>query len=150
MLQWYYTIDKPQDKSVYDMFEWKEVTVSVMDYRTGKSIYHAEHLKFPVHYSQNACDIIAKMYFRKAGVPEDISRSGAETSLQQVVDRMVQFWVDSAYSEGIITKSEKFIMYDELAYMLLNQMWAPNSPQWFNTGLYSSYNIVAPGKGMSY
>ena len=150
MLQRYYTIDKPQDKSVYDMFEWKEVTVSVMDYRTGKSIYHAEHLKFPVHYSQNACDIIAKMYFRKAGVPENISPSGAETSLQQVVDRMVQFWVDSAYNEGIIKKSEKSIMYDELAYMLLNQMWAPNSPQWFNTGLYSSYNIVAPGNGMSY
>ena len=150
MLQRYYTIDKPQDKSVYDMFEWKEVTVSVMDYRTGKSIYHAEHLKFPVHYSQNACDIIAKMYFRKAGVPENISPSGAETSLQQVVHRMVQFWVDSAYSEGIITRSEKFVMYDELAYMLLNQMWAPNSPQWFNTGLYSSYNIIAPGNGMSY
>lgn len=150
MLQRYYTIDKPQDKSVYDMFEWKEVTVSVMDYRTGKSIYHAEHLKFPVHYSQNACDIIAKMYFRKAGVPENISPSGAETSLQQVVHRMVQFWVDSAYNEGIIKKSEKSIMYDELAYMMLNQMWAPNSPQWFNTGLYSSYNIVAPGNGMSY
>ena len=150
MLQRYYTIDKPQDKSVYDMFEWKEVTVSVMDYRTGKSIYHAEHLKFPVHYSQNACDIIAKMYFRKAGVPENISPSGAETSLQQVVHRMVQFWVDSAYNEGIITKEEKSIMYDELAYMLLNQMWAPNSPQWFNTGLYTSYDIVAPGNGMSY
>lgn len=150
MLQRYYTIDKPQDKSVYDMFEWKDVTVSVMDYRTGKSIYHAEHLKFPVHYSQNACDIIAKMYFRKAGVPENISPSGAETSLQQVVHRMVQFWVDSAYNEGIITRSEKSIMYDELAYMLLNQMWAPNSPQWFNTGLYSSYNIIAPGNGMSY
>ena len=150
MLQRYYTIDKPQDKSVYDMFEWKDVTVSVMDYRTGKSIYHAEHLKFPVHYSQNACDIIAKMYFRKAGVPENISPSGAETSLQQVVHRMVQFWVDSAYSEEIITRSEKFVMYDELAYMLLDQMWAPNSPQWFNTGLYSSYNIIAPGNGMSY
>ena len=150
MLQRYYTIDKPQDKSVYDMFEWKDVTVSVMDYRTGKSIYHAEHLKFPVHYSQNACDIIAKMYFRKAGVPENISPSGAETSLQQVVHRMVQFWVDSAYNEGIITRSEKSVMYDELAYMLLNQMWAPNSPQWFNTGLYSSYNIIAPGNGMSY
>lgn len=150
MLQRYYTKEKPLDQSVYDMFKWKEVTVSVMDYRTGKSIYHAEHLKFPEHYSQNACDIIAKMYFRKAGVPENISPSGAETSLQQVVHRMVQFWVDSAFNEGIIKKSEKQIMYDELAYMMLNQMWAPNSPQWFNTGLYSSYKIIAPGNGMSY
>lgn len=150
MIERYYTEDIPKGKTVYDLFEWKDVSVNVINYKTGESIYKADHLKFPSNYSQNACEIIAKMYFRKSGVPSDISPSGAETSLIQVVERMVNFWVESALDEKIITAKEAPIMHDELAYMLVNQMWAPNSPQWFNTGLYHAYGIESSANGLSY
>lgn len=134
------------DKSVYDLFKWKNVDVSIMDYSSGKMLFNATDLEFPEHYSQQACDIIAKMYFRKSGVP----KTGHEISMRQVVDRMVGFWVDSMYDEGLIDSTQQRIVYDELAYMMLNQMWAPNSPQWFNTGLMRSYGIHGEANGLSY
>ena len=98
------------------------------------------NLEFPAHYSQSASDIIASKYFRKAGVntPE-----GHETSMRQVADRMVSFWVKSLVDEKMIDAGEEAtILYDELVYCLLNQMFAPNSPQWFNTGLKLKYGIT--------
>ncbi len=99
-----------------------------------------EHLEFPVSYSQQACDIIASKYFRKAGIPEE---PGYETSMRQVADRMVSFWVASLIDEGMIEEGEaSAILYDELVFALLAQMFAPNSPQWFNTGLKLKYGIA--------
>ena len=86
---------------------------------------------------EKACDIITKMYFRKKGVPD----TDHEVSFKQVVTRMVNFWVLSAMDEGLIKPDQCSILFDELAYGLIHQMWAPNSPQWFNTGLFHAYNI---------
>ncbi len=62
--------------------------------------------------------------------------------MRQVADRMVGFWADALMDEGLFdTKEEWKIVYDELVYGLLSQMWAPNSPQWFNTGIMRNYNI---------
>ena len=96
-------------------------------------------MEFPVSYSQQACDINASKYFRTAGVPGD---AGHETSMRQGADRMVAFWVASLLDEGMISPGEEAdILYDELVYALLAQMFAPNSPQWFNTGLKLKYGI---------
>lgn len=141
--EWY---DNNPASSVYDMFEWKKVDVEIKDYKSGDILFSAKDLEFPKHYSQTACDIIAKMYFRKSGVPV----TGHETSLAQVVNRMVKFWCLSARDEGLIDEDEYTILYDELAYTLLNQMWAPNSPQWFNTGLKHEYGITGESNGLSY
>lgn len=136
-----------KDKTVYDLFKWKKVDVCIRDYKTGKVLFNANNLEFPENYSQNACEIIAKMYFRKEGVPE----TGHEVSMKQVVHRMVNFWTLAMVDEGMIeTQNERDMVYDELAYMMLNQMWAPNSPQWFNTGLFHSYGIEGRGNGLSY
>ncbi|NLK21573.1 MAG: vitamin B12-dependent ribonucleotide reductase [Epulopiscium sp.] len=134
-------------KTVYDLFQWKNIDIKIVDYSTGKIIIDMENLEFPTHYSQSACDIIASKYFRKKGVPND---RGYEYSLKQVVHRMTAFWVESALHEGLIDESKKQIVYDELAYMMLNQMWAPNSPQWFNTGLKMEYDIDGPPQGHYY
>ncbi|WP_070000792.1 vitamin B12-dependent ribonucleotide reductase [Cellulosilyticum sp. I15G10I2] len=134
-------------QSVYDLFTWHTVDVKITDYKTGKSIVHMEHLEFPTHFSQSACDIIASKYFRKSGVPTEC---GHENSFKQIVHRMVHFWVCSAFDEGLIDEASKEIVYDELAYMMIAQMWAPNSPQWFNTGLKSSYGISGPSQGHYY
>ena len=125
--------------SVFDLFEWKTVDVTLKDYKTGKVLTDMRGLEFPKDYSQQACDIIASKYFRKAGVPDE---RGYEHSMRQVADRLVLFWVKALIEEGIITQgNEAEILYDELVYALLSQMFAPNSPQWFNTGLKLKYGI---------
>ncbi|NMA95036.1 MAG: vitamin B12-dependent ribonucleotide reductase [Clostridiales bacterium] len=132
-------LDIDKNKTVYDLFEWKRVDVTLKDYRTGNTIYDVKDLEFPIHYSQNACDIIASHYFRKAGVPNKL---GYESSMREVVHRMVSFWVNALIDEGLVDNKEKEkVLYDELAYLLLAQVWAPNSPQWFNTGLNLAYGI---------
>lgn len=144
----YYTKElENSTKTVYDLFQWKTIDINITDYSTGKIIINMEKLEFPTHYSQSACDIIASKYFRKKGVPND---RGYEYSLKQVVHRMVSFWVESALDEGLFEESKKQIIYDELAFMMLNQMWAPNSPQWFNTGLKMEYDIEGPPQGHYY
>lgn len=142
----YFTSKMKKGQTVYDMFTWKTVDVSINDHKTGKVVFAAKDLEFPRNYSQSACDIIAKMYFRKSGVPG----SGHETSLRQVAHRMVDFWTASMVDEGLIKEDQVGIVYDELVYMFLHQMWAPNSPQWFNTGLHRSYGITGEANGLSY
>lgn len=136
------------EKTVYDLFDWKSVDVVLTDYKSGKTLTDMRELEFPVGYSQNACDIIASKYFRRAGVPN--SPNGAEFSMRQVVHRLVGFWTASALDEGLIDETNMDIFYDELAYGMLSQMWAPNSPQWFNTGLKWAYDISKAPEGHFY
>lgn len=133
--------------SVFDLFEWKKVNVKLTDYSTGKILVDMTELEFPKDYSQTACDIIASKYFRKSGVKNE---RGYEYSLKQIIDRMVNFWICSLLDERIIDEEQKKILYDELCYMMTAQMWAPNSPQWFNTGLKLSYDIESPPQGHYY
>ena len=123
--------------NIFDSIKWKKINVEIKNDETQEVILSLKDLEFPEHFSQNACNIIAKMYFRKQGVPG----TEHEVSFRQVVHRMVSFWCQSLIDEGLLSKYDYPIMYDELAITLLNQMWAPNSPQWFNTGLYHSYGI---------
>jgi len=134
-------------KSVFDLFKWKNVDVVLKNHSTGKVITYMKDLEFPEDYSQTACDIIASKYFRKKGVPNE---RGYEYSMKQIAHRMVDFWANSLVDEKIIAPSEKAIVYDELCYMLLSQKWAPNSPQWFNTGLWHSYGISGHAQGHYY
>lgn len=146
----YYTqeLEKDNSKSVYDLFHWKKVNVLLKDHKTGKILVDMKNLEFPNDYSQNACDIIASKYFRKAGVPNEL---GYENSMKQVAHRMVNFWRAALIDEGLISsEKEGSIFYDEMVYALLNQMYAPNSPQWFNTGLALSYNIKGAPQGNYY
>ncbi len=135
------------DKTVYDLFDWKRVDVILTNYKTGKIITEMRDLEFPAHYSASACDIIASTYFRKKGVPNE---RGHEYSMKQLVHRLVGFWVEALYDEVLITEEQKSIVYDELAYILLNQMCAPNSPQFFNTGLKYAYGITGGTQGHYY
>ncbi len=125
--------------TVFDLFEWKRCDVLLKDHKSGKVLTDMRDLEFPSHYSQTACDIIASKYFRKAGVPGE---PGHETSMRQVADRMVSFWVKALVDEGMISGEEADVLYDEVVFAILAQMFAPNSPQWFNTGLKLKYGIA--------
>src|SRR5690554_5269540 len=141
-------LESQPGKTVYDLFEWKTVDVLIKDYAKNKVVCDMKDLEFPVHYSQNACDIIAAHYFRKAGVTNGV---GHERSMREVAHRMVSFWVNALLDEGMIDDDkQKQILYDELVYLLLSQAWAPNSPQWFNTGLKLAYGIEGESDGLYY
>ena len=134
-------------KTVYDLFEWQTVDVVMTNYRTGETLLEMNDLEFPANYSQNACNIIASKYFRKSGVPG----RGYEYSMRQVTDRMVGFWADALKEEGLIETNDQWqTFYDELVFALLAQMWAPNSPQWFNTGIERNYHIGAESDALYY
>lgn len=142
-------LDRPEyaGKTVYDLFEWSTRDVHLTDYKTGKTLCEMHDLEFPVQYSQNAVDIIASKYFRRAGVPD----TGHEVSLKQVAHRMVDFWVAALIDEGLIDEGRQAqVLYDELVYLILDQRFAPNSPQWFNTGLKRSYGIAGEPQQMYY
>ena len=135
----YYTKNVTTKNTVYDLFKWKNVDVIMKDYKTGETMVHMENLEFPEGYSQNACDIIASKYFRRTGVNNEL---GYENSMKLVAHRLVSFWCEALKDEKLIdTKEQATIFYDEMVYTFLNQMYAPNSPQWFNTGLSQSYGI---------
>ena len=143
-------VDQGKQKgSVYDLFKWKRVDVVLKNYMTGEVITDMKDLEFPEAYSQNACDIIASKYFRKSGVNAGEKGRGHEHSMRQLAHRMVAFWADALVDEGVVTPEQRQIVYDELVYMLLAQLWAPNSPQWFNTGL-SVYGIKGEASGHYY
>lgn len=144
IIQRYYTreLQDQPDKTVYDLFQWSRRNVLLKDYKTGKVLCDMQDLEFPESYSQQAVDIIASKYFRKSGLPDRAGgHNGHESSMRQVAHRMVDFWVAKMREEALISKEEAAILYDELVYIILAQVFAPNSPQWFNTGLERSYGI---------
>ena len=150
LLTRYYTkeLERDTSKTVYDLFDWKKVDVILKDYKSGKILTDMRDLEFPEHYSQNACDIIASKYFRRAGVRNEV---GYENSMRMIAHRLVSFWCESLKDEKLIkTEEEAKIFYDEMVYGLLNQMYAPNSPQWFNTGLALAYGIKGSSQGNFY
>lgn len=145
----------------------------------GSKIFEMEHVYVPKSWSQVATDIIAQKYFRKAGVPvrlkkvaekgvpvwlqrsvedtkelqklDESERYTHETDSRQVFSRLAGCWTYWGWKHDYFdTEESARVFYDELCFMLANQMAAPNSPQWFNTGLHWAYGINGPAQGHYY
>lgn len=133
--------------SPYDLFQY-ELRTSVIRNPGGDVVFEMKDVEVPIQWSQIATDILAQKYFRKAGVPLSDGSSGRETSVKQVVHRMVNCWkVWGERYDYFASQQDAGIFYDELAYAMLNQACVPNSPQWFNTGLHESYGITGKPQG---
>jgi len=118
---------------------------------TGEVIFQQDDIEVPRDWSQLAVDILAQKYFRKAQVPAGFSPYGRENSARQVFHRMAHTWTRWGKKYRYFDREEDAdAFYDELCYMLATQMAAPNSPQWFNTGLYDVYGIKGPPQGHFY
>jgi ribonucleoside-diphosphate reductase alpha chain len=140
----YYTQD---GTSVYDQFEY-ELRSSVIRNPAGDAVFEMHNVEVPKAWSQVATDILAQKYFRKAGVPQPDGSLGGERSLKQVAHRMADCWKQWGEKYGYFASAkDATVFYEELVYSLMAQMAAPNSPQWFNTGLYSSYGITGKPQG---
>jgi ribonucleoside-diphosphate reductase alpha chain len=126
----------------------------------GSVVFEMTDAEIPADWSQVASDIMVSKYFRKAGVPqldadgnpvldEDGRQvTGPESSAKQVFDRLAGTWRHWGEKEGYFASVDDAEAFeDELRFMLANQMAAPNSPQWFNTGLNWAYGLTGPAQG---
>src|SRR5262245_58925647 len=145
----------------------------------GSEVFHLDNVEVPDFWSQVASDVLAQKYFRKAGVPAamkkveeetvpsflwrsvadfealatlpEAERTIGERTSKQVFDRLAGCWTYWGWKGGYFSSEEDAsAFYDELRYMLAMQMGAPNSPQWFNTGLHWAYGIDGPSQGHYY
>ena len=136
--------------SVFDMFEY-DYRTSVIRNPSGEVVFEMTNVEVPKQWSQIATDILAQKYFRKAGVPLTDGSLGRETSAKQVAHRMANCWRVWGERYGYFaSEKDAQVFYEELVYSILNQMCVPNSPQWFNTGLYESYGIKGKPQGHYY
>jgi ribonucleoside-diphosphate reductase alpha chain len=139
-----------EGKSVFDLFTYDKRS-SIIRNPSGDAVFEMNNVEVPNTWSQVATDILAQKYFRKAGVPQADGTLGAETSIKQVAHRMANCWRTwgERYNYFASVKDAQ-IFYDELVYTIVGQLAAPNSPQWFNTGLHSSYGITGGPQGHYY
>lgn len=134
-------------KSAYDLFQY-EMRTSVIRNPNGEKVFEMNDVEVPAHWSQIATDILAQKYFRKAGVPQPDGSLGRETSVKQVAHRLADCWRQWGEKYGYFaSKQDAQVFYDELVFSILSQSCAPNSPQWFNTGLHSAYGITGDPQG---
>jgi ribonucleoside-diphosphate reductase alpha chain len=155
------------------------LTTSEIRNPDGSVVFRAEDVEVPAAWSQVASDVLAQKYFRKAGVParlkkvEEASvppwlwrsvadeaaqkelpekeRLVGEHSAKQVFDRLAGTWTYWGWKGGYFdSEADAHAFFDEHRFMLAMQMAAPNSPQWFNTGLYWAYGIDGPSQGHFY
>jgi ribonucleoside-diphosphate reductase alpha chain len=165
-------------KSPYEKIPFRRATSEIKN-PDGSVVFRLENFAVPEHWSQVAADILAQKYFRKAGVPARLKRleetqvpswlwrSAAdersleelpektrytgETDARQVFDRLAGTWTYWGWQGGYFTSEDDArAFFDEHRYMLAMQLGAPNSPQWFNTGLHWAYGIDGPGQGHFY
>jgi ribonucleoside-diphosphate reductase alpha chain len=146
----------------FEMYSYTKRS-SVLKNADGSAVFEMDDVEVPVAWSQIASDVLAQKYFRKAGVPlfddegkkilndDKTQKTGSENSVKQVVHRLAGTWRHWGESHGYFDREEDAKnFYDEVAFMLLGQMCAPNSPQWFNTGLAWAYDIRGKGQGHYY
>ncbi|AYM62504.1 vitamin B12-dependent ribonucleotide reductase [Agrobacterium fabrum] len=165
-------------QSSYAEIEFRKA-VSEIKNPDGSVVFRLADIDVPAQFSQVATDVLAQKYFRKAGVPKllkkveendvpsflwrsvadekalkelpEAERYGSETDARQVFDRLAGTWAYWGWKgKYFSTEEDASAFKDELAYMLATQRVAPNSPQWFNTGLHWAYGIDGPGQGHFY
>jgi ribonucleoside-diphosphate reductase alpha chain len=166
------------EQNPYEALSW-DLRSSTIRNPDGSVVFEMNNARIPQGWSQVATDILAQKYFRKAGVPavikkvaeegvpEWIQRSVAdeaaldalpaekrwvsETDAQQVFHRLAGCWTYWGWKHGYFkTEADARAYYNDMSWMLANQMAAPNSPQWFNTGLHWAYGIEGPAQGHYY
>ncbi len=136
--------------NVFDLFKYEKRS-SVIRNPSGDAVFEMNNVEVPAAWSQVATDILAQKYFRKAMVPMADGTTGSENSIKQVAHRMANCWKDWGSRYGYFaSQKDADIFYDEIVYTITGQLAAPNSPQWFNTGLHSSYGITGKPQGHYY
>ncbi len=167
-----------EGQSAYENMTFRHVGSEIRN-PDGSVVFKLDNVEVPEFWSQVASDVLAQKYFRKAGVPARLKkveentvpsflwRSVAdeerrsicprrsaiigEQRSKQVFDRLAGTWTYWGWKGGYFdSEADAQAFFDELRYMLAAQICAPNSPQWFNTGLHWAYGIDGPSQGHYY
>ena len=145
-----------------DMYTYERRSSTIKN-PDGSLVFQMNDVEVPTSWTQVATDILAQKYFRKAGVPlrnqdgelllDESGKviTGSESSIKQVAHRLAGCWRHWGEKFGYFaTAQDAQIFYEELMFMVIGQYAAPNSPQWFTTGLNWAYGITGPAQGHSY
>src|SRR5690242_16491886 len=158
-----------EGRSAYDGIDFRFASSEIRN-PDGSVVFSQSDIEVPADWSQVACDVLAQKYFRKAGIPTALkplpeegvpeflwrkTAEGDETtgehSAKQVFDRLAGTWTYWGWKGGYFdSEKDARAFFDELVFMLATQKAAPNSPQWFNTGLHWAYGIDGPSQGHYY
>ena len=167
-----------KENAAYGNIEFRKIRSEIRN-PDGSVVFELSDVEVPANWSQVASDVLAQKYFRKAGLPAILKRVKekgipsflwrsvadeeklsslpmeeryvGESSAKQVFDRLAGAWAYWGWKGGYFSsESGVRAYYDEMRFMLASQMGAPNSPQWFNTGLHWAYGIDGPGQGHYY
>jgi len=166
-----------EGKSAYEGIAFRAMASEIRN-PDGSVVFRQDAVMVPEAWSQVACDILAQKYFRRAGVPAKLAavpendvpeflwrqiaahdladlpeseRTAGETDARQVFDRLAGTWAYWGWKAGYFdSDADARAYFDEMRFMLASQLGAPNSPQWFNTGLHWAYGIDGPSQGHFY
>ncbi|MDJ0522388.1 MAG: vitamin B12-dependent ribonucleotide reductase [Planctomycetota bacterium] len=146
----------------YEGIEWTSRKSEIRN-PDGTVVFRLDDVRVPASWSSVATDVLAQKYFRRAGVPQTDESGepklasdgspvlGGENDARQVFHRLAGCWTHWGERYGYFdTDEDAAAFYDELCRMLADQRCAPNSPQWFNTGLHFAYGIDGPPQGHSF
>ena len=123
----------------YDQVTWERRDVVQSNWKTGETVFEQRGVEFADFWSVNASMIVTTKYFRGA-----VGHENREWSLKQVIDRVVLTYTKAGKEHGYFaTDNDAEIFEHELTYMLLHQIFAFNSPVWFNVGTNAPQQVSA-------
>jgi ribonucleoside-diphosphate reductase alpha chain len=123
----------------YDQVNWEFRDVVQTNWKNGETIFEQRGAEFPEFWSLNASTIVTTKYFRGALGTEE-----REFSLRQLINRVVLTYTQAGRDHGYFASEEDATIFEhEMTYMLLNQVFAFNSPVWFNVGTKSPQQVSA-------
>ncbi len=123
----------------YDELTWERRDVVQTNWKTGEAVFEQRGVEFPDTWSVNASTIVTTKYFRGA-----VGTEARETSLRQLVDRVVLTYVKAGREHGYFaTPADAETFEHELTWLLVNQYFSFNSPVWFNVGTQSPQQVSA-------
>lgn len=160
-------------KNAFEMFDYKKYHYQLFHQKTFEIIAELKDAEVVSNWSNTSNDILIGKYFRKKGVPQYVDKdgnrvtaldpdaipvmengehvTGGEHSVRQAIHRLASTWTHWGQKLGYFTnKKDADNFYNEIVYMLLDQRFSPNSPQWFNTGLNHVYGITGKPQGHYY
>ena len=123
----------------YDEAKWERRDVVQQNWKTGETVFEQHGVEFPDFWSVNASTIVTTKYFRGA-----LGAENREWSLKQVIDRVVLTYTKAGRDNGYFATEQDATIYEhELTYMLMHQIFAYNSPVWFNVGTAQPQQVSA-------
>src|SRR5579884_4181937 len=123
----------------YDEVEWERRDVVMTNWRDGSINFEQKGVEFPSFWSVNAANIVTTKYFRGA-----LGTDQREWSLRQVVDRVVKTYRKAGEEHAYFATPEDAEIFEhELTHALVHQVFAFNSPVWFNVGTKSPQQVSA-------